>query len=1038
VSLAATSIQRPVLAIVMSIAVMLFGFIGFTFLGVREYPSVDPPVVTVSATYTGANADVIESQITEPLEEAISGIAGVRTLKSVSSEGRSQVTVEFELGVDMEAAANDVRDKVSRAVRLLPPDAENPVVLKADADAIPIVFLHIKSDKRDLLQLTEIANNVFKERLQTIAGVSEVSIWGAKRYAMRLWMDPARLAAYRLTPLDVRNALLRENVELPSGRIEGSSTELTVRTLSRLVTAEEFNSLIIKESDGRVIRFRDVGTAELGPENYRSLLRRDGIPMVGLVIIPRSGANYIAIVDEFNRRVGDIRRDLPPDIGLGLGFDSSKYIRQSIMEVAETVLLAFVLVFLVIYLFLRDLRTTIIPMLAVPVSLVGAFFIMYVADFSINVLTLLGIVLAIGLVVDDAIVMLENIYTKIEVGLPPREAGIRGSTEVYFAIIATTVALAAVFMPVIFLQGITGRLFREFGIVLSSAVVISAFVSLSLTPMMSTRILRQRQHHSRFYHLSEPFFQRLIAGYRSSLGAFMRRRKAAFAIMGAALGLIVFFGLQIPSELAPLEDRSSVRLSATAPEGSSFEYMDSYLTNLAGEVGKMVPEREALISVTASGSGGGAVNSGSINLTLVDRDKRLRSQQEIADQLSAMVRRQTGARGFVVQDQSIGSRTRGLPVQFVVQGADIEKLKSILPRFLEEARKQSAFQVVDVDLKFNKPEVTLGIDRDRARALGVSALDVAQTLQFALSGQRFDYFVMNGKQYQVIGQVTRENRNEPLDLRSISVRNSRGELVQLDNLVTLKEESRPPALYRFNRYASATVSAGLARGYTLGQGIDAMREVASRVLDESYSTALDGPSKDFAESSSSLAFAFVLALILIYLVLAAQFESFRDPFTIMFTVPLALAGALFSLWYFGLTSNIFSQIGLIMLIGIVTKNGILIVEFANQRRAQGLDKLSAVQDAAAARLRPILMTALSTILGTLPIALALGAGSGGRVSMGIAVVGGLILATGLTLYVIPAIYSFIARSDEAYARLRAASQAGSERDLSAAEPIGVK
>jgi multidrug efflux pump len=1003
-SLAETSIRRPVLAIVMSIAIVLFGAIGYTFLGVREYPSVDPPVVTVSASYTGANADVIESQITEPLEENLSGIAGIRSMKSTSSEGRSNITIEFELGVDMEAAANDVRDKVSRAVRTLPSDADPPVVLKADADAVPILFLNIKSDRRDLLQLTDIATNVFKERLQTISGVSEVQIWGEKRYAMRLWMDPARLAAYRLSPLDVRSALLRENVELPSGRIEGTQTELTVRTMSRLTTPEEFNNLIVRETEGRIIRFRDIGTAELGPENYRHILRRDGTPMVGVVLIPRPGANYISIVDEAYRRVESIKRDLPEDIGLGVGFDTSTYIRQAVTEVAETVLLAFVLVFLVIYFFLRDLRTTIIPMLAVPVSLIGAFFIMYVADFSVNVLTLLGIVLAIGLVVDDAIVVLENVFKKIENGMTPREAAVKGSAEVYFAIIATTVALVAVFLPVIFLQGITGRLFKEFGIVLSGSVIISAFVALTLTPMMSSRILKQHQHHSRFYRMTEPFFRGMADWYRTSLASFLQRRWMAFAVVAAAFVLIAVIGLSLQSELAPLEDRSRMRISATGPEGATFEYMDAYIAGLTKEIESTVPEREAMIAITSG-------NSGNVNLMLVPPDKRERSQQQIADQLSTTVRRLTGARAFVTQDQTIGGRTRGLPVQFVLLAPNFDKLKETLPRFLAEAQERPEFQVVDVNLKFNKPEVRVAINRDRAKALGVSAMDIAQTLQATFSGQRFDYFVMNAKLYQVIGQVRREQRNDPVDLKSLFVKSTSGELVQLDNLVTLTEESSPPSLYRFDRFVSATVSAGPARGYTIGDGIDAMREVADHVLDESFSTALDGPSKDFAESSSSLVFAFGLAIVLIYLVLAAQFESFRDPLTIMFTVPLALSGALLCLWYFNQTINIFSQIGMIMLIGLVTKNGILIVEFANQRREAGVPLLEAIQDASVMRLRPILMTALSTILGTLPIALALGGGAESRVSMGIAVVGGLVIATALTLFVVPAVYTFIARKD---------------------------
>ncbi|MBM4169956.1 MAG: efflux RND transporter permease subunit [Ignavibacteria bacterium] len=1029
-SLSATSIRRPVLAIVMSLTVILFGVIGFTFLGVREYPSVDAPIITVSASYTGANADVIESQITEPLEDAISGIAGVRSIKSTSSEGRSSIRVEFELGVDLEAAANDVRDKVSRAMRQLPPDADAPIVQKADADAVPIVNLNISSNTRNLLELTEIATNLFKERFQTIPGVSEVGIWGSKRYAMRLWMDPAKLAAYRLTPLDVRTSLVRENVELPSGRIEGMATEMTVRTMSRLQTVEDFNNLVLKETEGRVVRFRDVGYAELGPENYRSILKRDGIPMVGMVLIPRSGANYISIVDEFYKRLEDIKRDMPADVNIGLGFDSSKYIRESILEVAQTIGLAFILVFLVIYLFLRDLRTTIIPMIAVPISLIGAFFIMYLAEYSINVLTLLGIVLAIGLVVDDAIVMLENIFAKVEKGMEPMDAGFRGSREVYFAIISTTVALAAVFMPVIFLEGITGRLFREFGVVLAGSVVISSFVALTLTPMISTRLLRPRQSHSKFYYKTEPFFNRLTVAYRSSLMKFMRKRSLALVLVGASILGIFLFGILLQSELAPLEDRSGLRVNATGPEGATFEYMDAYVDVLVSTLLKSVPEREAVISITSPGFGGsGGVNAAMSFLILKPPDQRDRTQQQIFRQVSGIVQQQTGARAFVSQDQSIGSRGFGLPVQFVLQAPNFDKLKEALPTFLLEAQKHKAFQFVDVNLKFNKPEVRVEINRDKARTLGVSASDIAQTLQLAFSDQRFDYFVMGAKQYQVIGQVTRENRNKPLDLKSIYVKSNKGELIQLDNLVTLVEESSPPSRYRFNRFVSATVSAGLAEGYTLGDGIAAMREIGDRVLDESFATALDGPSKDYAESSSSLFYAFFLALILVYLVLSAQFESFRDPFVIMFTVPLALAGALFSLWYFSQTLNIFSQIGQIMLIGLVTKNGILIVEFANQRKAQGLSIMDAIQDAAVARLRPILMTSSSTILGALPIALALGAGSESRVSMGIAVIGGLMFASILSLYVIPALYSFVSEKKKHVSSVADVSEDGVDKPV---------
>jgi multidrug efflux pump len=993
----------------MAIAIIIFGVIGFTFLGVREYPNVDPAIITVNTNYAGANADVIESQITEPLEEDISSVPGIRTINSVSREGRSTITIEFELGVDLEAAANDVRDKVAGTVGTLPPDADPPVVTKADADAFPIVVLNISSNTRDLLKLSEIADIVFKERLQTIKGVSEVRIFGEKRYSMRLWMDPRKLAAYQISPIDVRNALNTENVELPSGRIEGNDVELTVRTLSLLESPEEFNDLIIREQDGRFVRFRDIGSAVLGAENERSISKGLGGPRVAVAVVPQPGANHIAIADELFRRVEQIGRELPEDIELGVAYDTTRYIRTSLTEVEETILTAFLLVVLIIFIFLRDWRTTIIPAFAIPISLIGTFFIMYLAGFSINVLTLLGIVLAIGIVVDDAIVMLENIYSKMEGGMEPVAAGLKGSREVFFAVISTTVALITVFMPIVFLRGLTGRLFREFGVVIGGAVAISAFVALTLTPMLSTRIIRSRDRHTWFYRKTEPFFAALLDGYKGSLDAFMRRRWAAFLIVAAAVAVMALLAATLPQELAPLEDRSRLRMTSTAPEGTSFERMDQYMDNLIDLVRNEVPEADNVLANT-SGFAGGA-NAGGATVTLVPPKDRERSQAEIAEALSRSVAHLNDARTIVTQEQtiSVGSgRARfGLPVQYVIQAPTLEKLEAILPRFLQAASDDPTLSVADVDLKFNKPELVIDIDRERARTLGVSVSDIAQTLQLALSGQRYGYFIKDGKQYQVIGQLTRENRDEPLDLASIFVRNRAGQLIQLDNLVHVTEAARPPQLYRFNRYVSATVSAGLAPGYTLGDGIAAMDAIAAEILDETVTTSLAGAARDFAESSSSLVFVFALALILTYLVLAGQFESFRDPFIIMFTVPLAVTGALGSLWYFNQSINIFSQIGQIMLIGLVTKNGILIVEFANQRKATGLGKIEAVKSAAAARFRPILMTSLSTTLGILPVALGLGAGGESRVSMGIAVVGGMIFSTGLTLYVVPAIYSFL-------------------------------
>lgn len=1012
-SLSSLSIRRPVLAIVMSIAIVLFGIIGYTYLGIREYPAVDPPIITVSTTYTGANADVIESQITEPLEESINGIAGIRSLTSVSRDGRSTITVEFDINTDLETAANDVRDKVSRAISQLPPDIENPIVSKADANSFPIVFMNLQSDTKNLMELSEIANNVFKERFQTIPGVSSVQIWGDKKYSMRLWLDPAKLAAYHLSPVDVKNALARENIELPSGIIEGNNTELSIRTIGRLSTVDEFNNLIISESNGSMVRMKDIGHAELGPENMRTILKRDGIAMVGVVLVAQPGANNIAITDEFYKRLDQIKKSMPSDLKVGIGFDVTKYIKDSITEVEQTIFLAFSLVVLIIFLFLRDWRTTIIPIIAIPISLIGAFFIMYIADFSINVLTLLGIVLAIGIVVDDAIVVLENIYAKIEDGMSPVDAATRGSSEIFFAILSTTIALASVFLPIIFLQGLTGRLFREFGIVIAGSVIISAFVALTLTPMLGGKILkaRDKETHSWFYMKTEPFFVKMNAWYRSTLNTFMSKRWIAFVIMGFSVGLIYVLFISTPAELAPLEDRSSLIISTTAPEGTTFDYMDSFMDKLISLIKTDVPESDGIISVTSPGFGAsGSTNSGFIYMILSQPDERQRSQGQIADALSADVSRLTEARTYVVQQQTIGQRGFGLPVQYVLQAPNFEKLREFLPKFVAAAQQDPTFAFVDVNLKFNKPELRVTIDRERARTLGISVADITQTIQAAFSGQRFGFFIRSGKQYQVIGQVDRADRDAPIDLRSLYIKNNKGDMIQLDNVVHMVEESTPPQLYRFNRYVSATVSAALMPGKTIGDGIKAMDAIKAKVLDETFSTALDGASKDYAESSSSLLFAFMLAIILIYLVLAAQFESFRDPFIILFTVPLAIAGALVSIWYFNQTLNIFSEIGIIMLIGLVTKNGILIVEFANQRKAQGLSKTEAIVDAAAARLRPILMTSLSTVLGILPIALALGAGSESRTSMGIAVIGGLIFSTVLTLFVIPAVYSYFSRA----------------------------
>lgn len=1010
-SLSSVSIERPVLTIVMTIIILLFGLIGITFLGVREYPSVDPPIISVSTNYPGANSDVIETQITEPLEQSINGIPGIRSLTSVSRQGSSRITVEFELSVDMETAANDVRDKVSQAQRMLPNDVDPPIVSKADADANPIILVNIYSSKRSLLELSEIAELTFKEQLQTISGVSSVAIWGQKRYAMRIWLDPSKLAGYGLTPLDVRSAISRENVELPSGRIEGANTELSIRTLGLLTTPEQFNSLIIRQSGDQVVRLKDVGRAEIGPEDEKGGLRSEGVPMVGTAIIPQPGSNHIDIADEVYKRLEYIKKDLPEDVGIEIGFDNTKFIRTSISEVIETIVVAFILVVVIIFFFLRNWRTTIIPILVIPVSLVGSFFVMYLMDFSINVLTLLAIVLAIGLVVDDAIVMMENIYVKIEEGMSPKEAGIKGSNEIFFAVIATTITLVAVFIPIVFLQGMTGRLFREFSIVIAAAVAISSLVALTFTPMLSTKILKKHKTHGWFYNVTESFFQKLNLIYKNSLDSFMKRKWLSMAILLLSGGLIVVLWIGIPAEMAPMEDRSMFSVNISTPEGATYEFTQSYVDEIAALVEEKVPERAGAVSMVFG-------SWANVRVMLPPPSERDRSQKEIADDVGKEVSKRTRARGFVIQQSTFGGRRSGMPIQYVLQAQNLEKLQEILPEFMRRVSESPVFVMADVNLKFTKPEIQIHINREKAIMLGVSTQNIGQTLQLALSGQRFGYFYMNGKQYQILGELTRENRNKPLDLKSLYVRNNTGEMIQFDNLISLTEETAPPQLYRYNRFVAATVSAGLAPGKTISEGLAEMDLIAKEVLDDTFRTALSGDSKDFRESSSSLMFAFVLALILIFLVLAAQFESFRDPLIVMITVPLALTGALIAMWYFNVTMNIFSQIGIIMLIGLVSKNGILIVEFANQRKQAGMKKAEAIKYAAASRFRPILMTSLSTILGVLPLALGLGEGAQSRVSMGIAVVGGLILSTFLTLYVVPVFYLFLSKdskisSDEA-------------------------
>ena len=994
------SIKRPVLSTVLTLIIILFGIIGYQSLGVREYPSVDNPIISVTCSYSGANADVIENQITEPLEQNINGIPGIRSLSSVSRQGQSRITVEFELSVDLETAANDVRDKVSRAQRYLPDDCDPPTVSKADADATPILMVAIQSDKRSLLELSEIADLTVKEQLQTISDVSSVSIWGEKRYSMRLWLDPAKMAGYGVTPMDVKNAIDKENIELPSGSIEGNTTELTIRTLGLMHTAEEFNSLIIKRSDNRIIRFRDIGTADIEAQDLKSYMKMNGVPMVGVVVIPQPGANHIEIADAVYERMESMQKDLPEDVKYSYGFDNTKFIRASINEVESTVYEAFVLVIIIIFLFLRDWRVTLVPCVVIPVSLIGAFFVMYLAGFSINVLSMLAVVLAVGLVVDDAIVMTENIYIRIERGMSPKEAGIEGSKEIFFAVISTTITLVAVFFPIVFMEGTTGRLFREFSIVVSGAVLISAFAALTFTPMLATKLLKRQEKKNWFYRKTEPFFVGMNHYYSRSLDIFLRHRYLALPIIIVMLGIIGYLWISIPSEMAPLEDRSRITINTRGPEGVTYEFMRDYTEEINLLADSIVPDATAITARVSSGSG-------NVEIMLKDIKDRDYTQMQVAEELSKAVQTKTKARAFVQQQSTFGGRRGSMPVQYVIQAANLEKLQEVLPVFMTKVYENPVFQMADVDLKFSKPEARIEIDREKANVLGVTTRDIAQTLQYGLSGQRMGYFYMNGKQYEILGEINRQQRNKPVDLKSLYIRNSNGDMIQLDNLITLVEGTAPPQLYRYNRFVSATVSAGLAEGKTIGQGLDEMDKIAAETLDDTFRTALTGDSKEYRESSSSLMFAFILALVLIYLILAAQFESFKDPFIIMLTVPLAICGALVFMFFSDQTMNIFSQIGIIMLIGLVAKNGILIVEFANQRQESGIDKHLAIREASIQRLRPILMTSAATILGLLPLAYASGEGANGRVAMGIAVVGGMLISTFMTMYIVPAIYTYI-------------------------------
>lgn len=1010
-NLPSLSIKKPVLAGVFSAIIVIMGLVGWKHLGVREFPLTEPPVISVVTFYPGASPDVIASKITKPIEESIAEANGLRTVSSESREQVSVISVEFNRDIDLEDALNDVRDKVAKSKNQLPSDVDPPIVEKASSPDNLVAFLEVESDTRDIKEVSHLASTIIKDRMQSITGINRVAIVGEHKYAMRLRFDPARLTALNLTPEDIRNALARENIDLPSGRIEGQNTEVSVRTIGRLTTPEDFDNMIIKQTNNGIIHLKDIGYAELGEVNERNAIingtgnaNRVG---VGVAIQIQRGANAIEVVDEFYRRLEQLRKEVPKDYRLIVGFDYTKPVRESIQEVEETLFIAFGLVVLIIFLFLRDWRSTIIPVLAIPVSILSAFFIMYIAGFSINVLTLLGLVLAIGLVVDDAIVVLENIYKKIEEGMDPLQAAFKGSKEIYFAVISTTITLAAVFMPIIFMGGISGQLFKEFAIVVSGSVLVSAFVALTLSPMLSAYLLKKREKHNWLYKKTEPMFVSLNNGYGKSLKLFMQHRWLAWVFLAGTASLIYFIGSKLPSELAPVEDRSNLSLIAIAPEGVSFDYMKENMQELGKYANDSTPGLYQTYSMVAISfiPAPAPVNVAVQSIYLKDPKERNVSVQDLYNKFGMASGQFRDFLVFPYLPPTIGTRYGGgMPVQYVLQAPNLDSLNSVLPNFLAEARQSKKLMFVDSDLKINKPELKINIDRKKAALMGVSIQEIGRALQLSFSGQRYGYFLQNDRQYEVIGQVDRDFRNDISDLRAINVRSSNGQMISLDNLVTMDEGISPAAIYRYDQYISATVSAGLAPGVSLAEGIAEMELIKKKVLGENFKISLAGQARDYEESQGNLLFTLILSLLIIYMILAAQFESLRDPFIIMLTVPMAVTGALISLYWFDQSLNVFSQIGIITLVGLITKNGILIVEFANDLKAQGLSKFEAASQAAIQRFRPILMTSLAMIFGALPIAMT----ANSRQSLGIVIAGGLVFAGILTLFIIPAVYSYLA------------------------------
>ena len=1001
------SIRRPVLATVMSLGLVLLGLMSFQRLPVREYPNIDAPVVSVRSVYQGASAAVVESQVTRPLEESLSGIEGVKTLKSVSREEVSQITVEFNLNRNPDGAAADVRDRVSRARGLLPEEIDEPIISKIEADASPIVWLAFSSDRHSALEISDIADRFVKDRLQTLSGVATVLIGGERRYAMRLWLDRDRLAARRVTVQDVEDALKRQNVEIPGGRIESSQREFTVLSETDLRTPAQFNALIIREEKGYPVRLSDVGRAEIGAQDDRNIVRVNGNAAVGMGVVKQSTANTLDVVKAVRNELTKINDSLPQGLKLKIAFDSALFIEESISGVYHTLWESLALVLAVVWLFLGSARATLIPFVTIPVSLIGAFIFIHALGFSVNILTLLALVLAIGLVVDDAIVMLENIHRRIEEGMKPVDAAFAGSREIAFAVVAMTLTLASVFAPLAFMGGNTGRLFSEFALAVSCAVLVSGFVALTLTPMMCSRLLQATVHGGHAPRRSA--WDRFAGVYRASLLASLRGRWLVVLLLGLVAGAAVWLFQSLHSELSPVEDRGGIFAVVSAPEGATLAYTEGYARQIEAFLAD-IPEIDTYFVVVAPGlERPNPVNSAIAFVSLKPWGERKRSQQQVAMELMPKFLGLPGVMAFPLNPPSLGQSFRSSAVQFVIQGPSYEELDQALGGFMAKVAQFRGLVGMDTDLKLNKPQLSLDVNREKAAAVGVEVEDIGKTLQTLLGGRQVTRFKQSGQQYDVILKLGDESRATPTDMNAIYLRGRDGQLTPLGNLASIRENAAAKELNHFNRLRAVVVSGNLAPGYALGQGLDYLGKIAKEVLPPMFKTELDGQSREFAESSQTLYLTFGFALVFIYLVLAAQFESFRDPLMIMLTVPLAVTGALLSLNLTGGTLNVYSQIGMVMLVGLITKNGILIVEFANQLQAQGKTTYDAVVEAAVLRLRPILMTSLTMILGAVPLALATGAGAESRQQIGWVIVGGLAIGTLFTVYVIPVAYTLLAR-----------------------------